>query len=82
MEVGLVGSMMEIVNTESHGGMLPGAKVTPEIATIRGIPIGRDSRSPNRHPDIADAAALLDFVARVRVITGKPTECSLRNLGN
>ena len=45
------------------GGILPGAKVTPEIATIRGIPVGRDSRSPNRHPDIADTAALLDFVA-------------------
>ncbi len=55
------------------GGILPAIKVTPEIAAIRGIPVGRDSRSPNRHPDIADAAALLDFVARVRAITGKPT---------
>ncbi len=55
------------------GGILPAAKVTPEIATIRGIPVGRDSRSPNRHPDIADVAALLDFVARVRNLTGKPT---------
>jgi glutamate synthase domain-containing protein 2 len=55
------------------GGILPAIKVTPEIATIRGIPVGRDSRSPNRHPDIADAAALLDFVARVRAVTGKPT---------
>lgn len=55
------------------GGILPAAKVTPEIAAIRGIPVGRDSRSPNRHPDIADVAALLDFVARVRNLTGKPT---------
>ena len=55
------------------GGILPAAKVTPEIATIRGIPVGQDSRSPNRHPDIADVAALLDFVARVRNLTGKPT---------
>ncbi|HUM92628.1 MAG TPA: FMN-binding glutamate synthase family protein, partial [Candidatus Competibacter sp.] len=55
------------------GGILPAAKVTPEIAAIRGIPIGQDSRSPNRHPEIADAAALLDFVGRVRTITGKPT---------
>ena len=55
------------------GGILPAAKVTPEIAAIRGIPVGRDSRSPNRHPEIADAAALLDFVARVRAITSKPT---------
>ncbi len=55
------------------GGILPAAKVTPEIAAIRGIPVGRDSRSPNRHPDIADVAGLLDFVARVRNLTGKPT---------
>jgi glutamate synthase domain-containing protein 2 len=55
------------------GGILPAAKVTPEIAAIRGIPVGQDSRSPNRHPEIADAAALLDFVGRVRSITGKPT---------
>jgi glutamate synthase domain-containing protein 2 len=54
------------------GGILPAAKVTPEIAAIRGIPVGQDSRSPNRHPEIADVAALLDFVARVRTITGKP----------
>ena len=55
------------------GGILPAAKVTPEIAAIREIPVGQDSRSPNRHPEIADAAALLDFVGRVRAITGKPT---------
>ena len=55
------------------GGILPGAKVTPEIAAIRGIPVGKDSRSPNRHPDIADTPALLDFIHRVRTLTGKPT---------
>ena len=55
------------------GGILPAAKVTPEIAAVRGIPVGRDSISPSRHPDIADAADLLRFVARVRGVTGKPT---------
>lgn len=55
------------------GGILPAAKVTPEIAAIRGIPVGQDSRSPNRHPDIADTAALLAFIHRVRTLTGKPT---------
>jgi len=55
------------------GGILPAAKVTPEIAAIRGIPVGQDSRSPNRHPEIADAAALLAFIHRVRTLTGKPT---------
>ncbi len=55
------------------GGILPGAKVTPEIAAIRGIPLGQDSLSPNRHPDIETTADLLDMVARVRAVTGKPT---------
>jgi glutamate synthase domain-containing protein 2 len=55
------------------GGILPAGKVTPEIAAIRGIPAGRDSLSPNRHPDIDSVGRLLDFVARVRGVTGKPT---------
>ncbi len=54
------------------GGVLPGSKVTAEIARIRGIPEGRDSLSPNRHPDIADVDALLDMICRVRETTGKP----------
>jgi glutamate synthase domain-containing protein 2 len=55
------------------GGILPAAKVTPEIAAIRGIPVGEDSLSPSRHPDIDDTGDLLDLVARVRRVTGKPT---------
>lgn len=54
------------------GGVLPGAKVTAEIARIRGIPEGRDSISPNRHCDIANIDELLDKVAYVREITGRP----------
>lgn len=54
------------------GGVLLASKVTPEIAAIRGIPLGKDSLSPNRHYDIADMDALLDMVERVRDITGKP----------
>ena len=54
------------------GGILPGAKVTPEIAEIRGIAVGHDSISPNRHKDIHSEADLLDLIARVREITGKP----------
>jgi len=55
------------------GGILPAAKVTEEIATIRGIPVGIDSLSPNRHPEIDSPDALLDALAHVRAITGKPT---------
>ncbi|OYX04005.1 MAG: FMN-binding glutamate synthase family protein, partial [Rhizobiales bacterium 32-66-8] len=32
-----------------HGGILPGAKVTPEIAAVRGVPIGQDCVSPSGH---------------------------------
>jgi len=55
------------------GGILPAAKVTPEIAAIRGIPVGEASLSPSRHPDIDDTGDLLDMVGRVRRVTGKPT---------
>ena len=55
------------------GGLLPGAKVTPEIAQIRGIPVGMDSQSPNRHLDIANVPQLLDAIAHVREVGGKPT---------
>ena len=54
------------------GGVLLAAKVTPEIAAIRGIPVGQDSLSPNRHRDIADMDQLLDKVVHVREVTGKP----------
>ncbi len=55
------------------GGILPGGKVTAEIAAIRHIPEGQDSLSPNRHPEVDSAPALLDLIARIRRVTGKPT---------
>jgi glutamate synthase domain-containing protein 2 len=54
------------------GGILPAAKVTPEIAAIRGIPVGQASVSPNRHEDIASVDDLLDVIGRVREVTGRP----------
>lgn len=54
------------------GGILPGAKVTEEIARIRGIPVGVDSISPNRHPEVRGPADLLDLVGHVREVTGLP----------
>ena len=54
------------------GGILPGEKVTDEIARIRGIRVGQDSISPNRHPEIESADDLLDFIATLREISGKP----------
>ncbi|MCG3203139.1 MAG: hypothetical protein NFCOHLIN_03058 [Gammaproteobacteria bacterium] len=54
------------------GGILPGAKVTAEVAAIRGIRVGEDSLSPNRHPDIDGNDELLDMIGYVRDLTGKP----------
>jgi len=54
------------------GGMLPGEKVTEEIAQIRGIRPGQNAFSPNRHPDIRNNKDLLDMIQRVRQVTGKP----------
>jgi len=54
------------------GGILPGSKVTEEIAEARDIPLGQDSISPNRHKDIANNADLLNMVERIRSVTGKP----------
>ncbi len=55
------------------GGMLPGIKVNAEIAKIRGIPEGKDSISPNGHPEIKSVGDLLDMIVHVRTVTGKPT---------
>ncbi|MCL4159322.1 UNVERIFIED_CONTAM: hypothetical protein GTU68_048053, partial [Idotea baltica] len=55
------------------GGILPGIKVTPTIAKIRGIPVGEDSISPNRHPEITNVGEMLDVINRIRDVTGKPT---------
>ncbi|MBE9398799.1 FMN-binding glutamate synthase family protein [Pontibacterium sp. N1Y112] len=54
------------------GGILPGGKVTAEIAAIRGIPQGEASVSPNGHPDIRSPEDLLSMIQRVRDVTGKP----------
>ncbi len=54
------------------GGVLPAAKVTEQIAAIRGIEPHKDSISPNRHRDIANVEQLLDRVAMLRELTGKP----------
>ncbi len=55
------------------GGILPGEKVTAEIAKIRFIEEGQDSLSPNRQPEIDSAEDLLDMIGHIREVTGKPT---------
>ena len=55
------------------GGILPAAKISPEIARIRGVVQGQDAISPNRHLGVDDWHDLLDFIARVRAVSGLPT---------
>ena len=54
------------------GGILPAEKVSQAIAEIRGIPVGKESVSPNRHPDIANNDDLLSMIHHIRTVTGKP----------
>ncbi len=54
------------------GGILPAAKVSEEIARIRGIHADEDSISPNRHLDIENNDDLIDMINHVRKVTGKP----------
>jgi glutamate synthase domain-containing protein 2 len=57
-----------------HGGVLPGAKVTPEIAEARHVPVGEDCISPARHSAFSTPIELLQFVDRLRNLSGgKPT---------
>ena len=53
-----------------HGGVLPAAKVTAEISRIRGVPVGQDCNSPAHHSCFSTPAGLLEFVARMRDLSG------------
>lgn len=53
-----------------HGGMLLGAKVTADIARIRGVPQGQDCISPAAHTAFHTPEGLLDFVAELRQLSG------------
>ena len=54
------------------GGVLPAAKITPEISKIRGVPMGRDCVSPASHSAFNDVSSLLDFIERLADTTGLP----------
>jgi glutamate synthase domain-containing protein 2 len=57
-----------------HGGFLPGAKVSAEIARVRGIPEGVDCASPAYHQEFNSPKGLLEFIAQLRDLSGgKPT---------
>ena len=54
------------------GGILPGVKVTAQIAAIRGIPIGQDCISPNAHSAFGTVDELIDFVEKIADRSGLP----------
>ncbi|MCZ6794699.1 MAG: FMN-binding glutamate synthase family protein [Planctomycetota bacterium] len=54
------------------GGILPAAKISPEIARLRGIPLGKDCISPPGHSTFHDPDSLLDFVEMLASETGLP----------
>lgn len=56
-----------------HGGVLPAAKVSKEIAAIRGIELGEDCISPPRHSAFSTPIEMMQFIAQLRTLSqGKP----------
>ena len=61
-----------------HGGVLPGAKVTEEIAEARGVGIGEDCVSPSSHSSFSTPLELMQFVQQLRDLSdGKPVGMKL-----
>ncbi|MEQ8557235.1 MAG: glutamate synthase-related protein [Henriciella sp.] len=61
-----------------HGGVLPGTKVTPEIAEARGIPVGQTCFSPPAHTAFSTPNGLMEWVAQLRELSGgKPVGMKL-----
>ena len=61
-----------------HGGILPGPKVTEEIAKIRGVEVGMDCVSPSYHTEFSTPSGLLDFASNLRDLAGgKPVGIKL-----
>lgn len=56
-----------------HGGILPAAKVTKEIAEIRNVPMGKDVLSPPHHKAFSTPIEMMHFIAQLRELSdGKP----------
>ena len=53
-----------------HGGVLPGSKVTPEIAQARGVPAWTECVSPAAHSAFSTPIGLLEFIDRLRRLAG------------
>lgn len=61
-----------------HGGVLPGKKVTEEIAKARGVKVGETCLSPPYHSAFSTPAEMMEFVAQLRALSGgKPVGLKL-----
>ena len=61
-----------------HGGVLPAAKITPEISAIRGVPMGVDCVSPASHSAFQGPRGMMEFLAQLRALSGgKPVGLKL-----
>ncbi|RLQ87120.1 FMN-binding glutamate synthase family protein [Notoacmeibacter ruber] len=61
-----------------HGGMLPGAKVTEEIASVRQVDVGQDCLSPRGHSAFSTPMEMMEFAAKMRELSGgKPVGIKL-----
>lgn len=54
----------------SHGGILPAAKLTAEIARVRKVPMGKDVLSPIAHSSFQTPVELLEFIKKLRELSG------------
>ena len=54
------------------GGVLPGAKITPQIAQIRGVEVGKDVLSPPNHKAFSNVPELMQFIEDISEKTGLP----------
>lgn len=59
------------------GGILPGGKVTKEIAELRGVEPGVDCISPSKNPDCATPEEMLTTIKKIKQATGKPVGIKL-----
>lgn len=53
-----------------HGGVLPAAKITPEISAIRGVPMGQDCVSPAQHSAFSTPIEMMRFISELRDLSG------------
>lgn len=53
-----------------HGGVLPAAKITPEISATRGVPMGKDCVSPSSHSEFSNPLQMVGFIQRLRDLSG------------